>query len=248
MIEFISIDKINLRPGQYVPPFLEFLVIAARRGEALAPHVQSIVASFGFDAFEYGVSSTPAPDRNGLTYVYTTADGSWLRHYDRMGYIEIDPRIFRTCKSAVPLIWDQANVRGIGTNVDAFLDDALRHGIGSGVSFMWHGPWDSHMAVTLNSSLRINDGIRVKSITRNLSDIVMFGHYFHEIFMLPALKLSKQPAAVTQPLSKRERECLALAAKGLTTKDISGKLDIARAVQTGVIPAEWTAPLSRPTQ
>ncbi|MCC6194074.1 MAG: LuxR family transcriptional regulator [Burkholderiales bacterium] len=272
MIEFITIDKINLRPGQYVPPFLELLVAAARRGEPLATHVQSIVASFGFEMFEYGVSSTPQPDSHGVTFLYSTADGSWLRHYDRMGYIEIDPRIFLTCKSAVPMIWDQTTARGIGANVDAFLDDALRHGIGSGLAFMWHGPWDRHMAVMFNSRLRVNDEVRVKSITRNLSDIVMFGHYFHEIFMLPALKLGRHSASATQPLSKRERECLALAAKGLTTKDISGRLDIssrtvqfhferirdklgvanrheaiARAVQTGVIPGEWTAPLSRPT-
>lgn len=273
MIEFLAVDKINLRPGQYVPPFLELLVAAARRGEALAPHVASIAASFGFDMFEYGVSSTPNSDRNGVTCVYTTTDGNWARRYDRMGYVEIDPRILLTCRSAVPLVWDQSTARGIGADVDAFLDDALRHGIGSGVCFMWHGPLNSHMAVTLNSSIRVNDGIRLKSITRNLPDVVMFGHYFHEIFMLPALKLGRQSAAAAQPLSGRERECLALAAKGLTTKDISGRLDIssrtvefhferireklgaanrheaiARAVQTGVIPGKWTAPPSQPMQ
>ena len=42
----------------------------------------------------------------------------------------------------------------------------------------------------------------------------MFGHYFHEIFMVPALELAASArAAATQPLSKRERECLALAAQ-----------------------------------
>ncbi|HTR57059.1 MAG TPA: helix-turn-helix transcriptional regulator, partial [Casimicrobiaceae bacterium] len=71
-----------------------------------------------------------------------------------------------------------------------------------------------------------------KSITRNLPDIVMFGHYFHEIFMLPALEFGKQPSTPLRPLSKRERECLGLAAKGMTTKDISMKLDISsRTVQ-----------------
>ena len=64
----------------------------------------------------------------------------WIEHYGRMGYVEIDPRMFLTCKSAVPLVWDQASLRDIGPRVDAFLDDARRHGIASGVSFMWHGP------------------------------------------------------------------------------------------------------------
>jgi DNA-binding CsgD family transcriptional regulator len=232
MFETISIGRINLRQGQFVPPFLESLVAAAKRGEALEPYVESVVASFGFDMFEYGVSATPHPDANGVHYVYTTGDRKWIERYDQMGYIEIDPRVFLTCKSAIPLIWDQSNIRGFGGNVDAFIDDALQHGIASGVSFMWHGPYDSHMAVALDSRVKVNKEIRLKSITRNLPDIVMFGHYFHEIFMLPVLKLGHQPKLSPQPLTKRERECLALAAKGLTTKDISVKLDIsARTVQ-----------------
>ena len=263
MIEFIAIDKINLRPGQFVPPFLELLVAAARRGEELAPHVQSIVASLGFEMFEYGASAKLRADHDGVSYAYTTGNAEWMRRYDRMGYIEVDPRIFLSCNSAIPLIWDQSNIRGVGANVDAFIDDAVRHGMASGVSFMWHGPYDSHMVVNLNSGIRVNDEIRVKSITRNLSEIVMIGHYFHEIFMLPALKIGKPPRTAVKPLSTRERECLALAARGLTTRDISVKLDIssrtvqfhferirnklgaanrheaiARAVQTGIVRAE----------
>jgi len=231
MMETLSINKINLRPNQPVPPFLDSLLQAAKRGEELVPYVLAIAASFGFDSFEYGVSGTPHPDKNGLTYYYSTMP-NWIARYDRMGYIEIDPRVFLTCKSAIPLIWDQSSLRKFGSNVDAFLDDALAHGIASGVSFMWHGPYDTGMAVTLNSRNKVNDEIRTKSITRNLPDIVMFGHYFHEIFMLPALEFGKQPATPIQPLSKRERECLGLAAKGMTTKDISMKLDISsRTVQ-----------------
>jgi LuxR family quorum-sensing system transcriptional regulator SolR len=231
MMELLSIDKINLRPNQLVPPFLESLVAAAKRREALVPYIESIVASFGFDSFEYGVSETPRADKDGLTYYYSTMP-DWIVRYDRMGYIEIDPRVFLTCKSAIPLVWDQSSIRTFGPSIDAFLDDALCHGIASGVSFMWHGPYDTGMAVTLNSHIKLNDEIRTKSITRNLADIVMFGHYFHEIFMLPALDFGRQPKTPLQPLSTRERECLTLAAKGMTTKDISIKLDItARTVQ-----------------
>ncbi|HTP99299.1 MAG TPA: autoinducer binding domain-containing protein, partial [Casimicrobiaceae bacterium] len=156
MMEFLSINKINLRPNQPVPPLLESLLQAARRGEELVPYVLSIAASFGFDSFEYGVSGTPHPDKNGLTYYYSTMP-DWIVRYDRMGYIEIDPRVFLTCKSAIPLIWDQSNLRKFGSNVDAFLDDAIAHGIASGVSFMWHGPYDTGMAVTLNSRVKLND-------------------------------------------------------------------------------------------
>ena len=123
-------------------------------------------------------------------------------------------------------------MRKFGPAVDAFLDDALAHGIASGVSFMWHGPYDMGMVVALNSKVPLNDEIRVTAINRNLPDIVMFGHYFHEMFMLPALTLGREPTPPMKPLSNRERQCLDLAARGMTTRDISVKLDIsARTVQ-----------------
>lgn len=267
MIELIPIEKVNLRPGQYVPAFLELLVAAIQRREALAPHVEAIAASFGFDLFEYVASAPPDAVRNAATYAYTTGNGDWMRHYDRMGHIEIDPRIATARGSAVPAIWDQSTLRGRDARVDAFLDDALRHGIGSGLAFAWHGPWDTRIAVVLSSRLRVHDELRRKTIARNLPDIVMFGRYFHEIFMLPALKLGHGRTQEAQSLSSRERECLTLAAKGLTTRDISVRLDIssrtvqfhferireklgaanrheaiARAVQTGVIPGQRPAP------
>ena len=180
----------------------------------------------------YGASATPKPDNKGKTYVYTTNPLEWVRHYERMGYIEVDPRIILTCKSAIPLIWDQKKLRGHDDTSDAFLDDALRFGIASGVSFMFHGPHNSHVIVTLDSAIKENDDIRLQSITRNLPDILMFGHYFHEIFMRSLTRLGADPKARGAPLSKRERECLAFAAHGMTTGDIAIKLEIkSRTVQ-----------------
>jgi len=129
MMELIAIGKPALRPDQFVPPFLESLVSAAARGEDLVPHLKSIVVSLGFDHFSYGATTPPHPDQHGPNYTYTTLPVDWTLHYDRMGYVELDPRIFLTCKRTVPMVWDQSLVRGLGSNVDAFLDDALKHGI-----------------------------------------------------------------------------------------------------------------------
>ena len=130
------------------------------------------------------------------------------------------------------MVWDQRNIGGLGPRVDAFVNDARRHGIASGVSFVWHGPQDVHISVALNSRVEANDDIRTKAIMRNLSDIFMFGRYFHELLMVPALDFGKRSTQPTEPLSARERQCLTLAAHGMTTKDISHKLDISsRTVQ-----------------
>ena len=192
MMESIAIGKLSLPPDQFVPPFLASPVSAAERGADILPSLKSIVANLGFDHFTYGATTTTHPGRHGPNYKYTTMPDAWTQLYDRMGYIEIDPRLFLTCKSSVPLILDQSNVRGLGPKVDAFLDDALRHEIGSGVSVMLHGPFSSHAAVSLESHVEHNDEIRLKAISRNLPDIHMFGHYFHDVFMLPALKRRSQ--------------------------------------------------------
>jgi LuxR family quorum-sensing system transcriptional regulator SolR len=225
MFELVPVVNVDPRPGEFVPPLLASLVSASRRGDDLVVQLRSIVASFGFESFEYGASTSPGPDRNVASYVYTTIP-EWTMHYGRMGYVETDPRIFLPCKSAVPMVWDQATVRGLGPRVDAFLEDARRHGIASGVSFVWRGPHDMHVVVAFNSSAGSNDDIRTKLIMRNLPDIFLFGRYFHELFMVPALDRGKPAPTPLPPLSTREQECLALAANGLTTKDISHKLEI----------------------
>jgi DNA-binding CsgD family transcriptional regulator len=228
MLQVLSVRKVNLRAGQFVPPLMEPLVAAAQRGEPLVPYVRAVAHSFGFDSLEY---ETTLAGREAVRYSYTTVT-EWTTRYASMGYIDVDPRVLLARKSAIPLVWDQGSLRGLGLKADAFLDDAQAHGIASGVSFMWHGPADTYVLVALDSPVARNDEIRTRAITRNLPDMTMFVHYFHELFMVPALPAVDAPAIRVQPLSHRERECLSLAANGLTTRDISHKLDISsRTVQ-----------------
>ena len=232
MLEPLVPGKVTLRPNQYVPPFLSALITAAQHGNDLLPFVESVTRHLGFESFMYAASAMTKPDHEQKAYVYTTQPLAWVARYDQMAYVEVDPRITITWDSSIPLIWDQTSVRGRGEKADAFLDDALRHGIASGVSFMFHGPYNAHVLVALNSSIPVNDEIRLQAITRNLPDILMLGHYFHEFFMRSVIEVGARPRSQGAPLSKRERECLTLAALGHTTDDIASKLDISsRTVQ-----------------
>ena len=232
MLERINPEQVSLRRNHFIPPFLTSLIAAAKSGHDLLPYVESITRNLGFDCFSYGAATTPHPNNKSTNYVYTTMSDEWMRRYEQMAYIEVDPRIILTCKSAIPLVWDQKNVRGRNVTSDAFLDDALRFGIASGVCFMFHGPHNSHVIVALDSAIKENDDIRHQAITRNLPDILMFGHYFHEIFMRSVTQMGAAPKAHGVRLSNRERECLSLAVHGMTTEDIAIKLEIkARTVQ-----------------
>jgi DNA-binding NarL/FixJ family response regulator len=90
----------------------------------------------------------------------------------------------------------------------------------------------TRVIVALNSVIPEIDEPRRLAIVRNLGDIVLFAHYFHELFMKSIVRRGTQLHSTRRPLSERERECLILAARGLTTEDIGFKLGIgARTVQ-----------------
>ncbi len=226
MLEDIVPGVVQLRPYHFVPSFLEALINAANSGQDLLPCVEQITRYLGFDSFMYGATGTPTPDHEAVSFVYTTLPREWVRRYDERAYIEVDPRINLTWDSAFPLIWDQKNMRGMDPAADAFLDDAMKHGIASGISFMFHGPHNSHVVVALNSSIPHCDEVRRDVVVRNLPLVLMFGSYFHEIFMRSVIEKGLAPRSMGAPLSKRERECLELAARGQTTDDIAHKLSI----------------------
>jgi len=230
MLESLRPGSASLEHQRFVPPFLLPLVNCAARGQDLLPVVKSITQNLGFDSFMYGASANSKPDHEGKSFVYTTLPIEWVMRYGQKAYIEVDPRIALTWDSSIPLVWDQHSIRAPGSNArDAFLDDAASVGICSGVCFTFHGPRASHVIIALNSAIPVNDEIRQHAIARNLPDILMFGHYFHEIFMKSVIERGMAPKSAGAPLSGRELDCLSLAAHGMKTEDIAGHWEHLRA-------------------
>lgn len=77
--------------SQLVPPIVQPLLAAARRGEDVAPLALALIRSFGFD---------------GFWFLYSTWPDELTRIYDERAFIEIDPRIDDMVKSVVPVVWD----------------------------------------------------------------------------------------------------------------------------------------------
>ena len=55
---------------------------------------------------------------------------------------------------------------------------------------------------------------------------MLFGQYFHELFVKGVIEKGVKPHFEGAPLSPRERQCLELAAHGMTGADIAFKLGI----------------------
>jgi DNA-binding CsgD family transcriptional regulator len=227
MLTIIQPNCALLDCAEYMPQFLRPVVKAIEQGSGLEQPIDAIVRDLGFDTFMYGISASPRPYHESKTFVFTTLPRAWVIRYDEQAYIEIDPRIKRASESAVPLVWDQTTERGRSSRVDAFLADAVAHGVSSGVAFGVHDSRAGLVAVALNSSQPELSDVRRETISRNLGDIILLGIYFHEIFMRGVVQQGVAPKSEGAPLTPREKQCLLFAARGLTSGDIATRLEIA---------------------
>ena len=232
MLQSLHLDGAKCAAWGFIPPVLGPLVAAVESGRDVVPVIQSTVRSFGFDTFMYGMCTSLMPDHESRMFVFTTVSAEWVIRYDELAYIEVDPRILLLWDSTLPLVWDQRTVRGGGAKSEVFLDDAMRHGIASGVCMPLGDEVGTRVIVALKSAVPEIDEPRRLGISRCLGDIVLFAHYFHELFMKSVVRQGAPFRFSGRPLSERERECLTLAARGMTSEDIAFKLGIgSRTVQ-----------------
>jgi DNA-binding CsgD family transcriptional regulator len=233
MLSTINPAQVALDRTALMPQILRPLVSAVERGADVIRTMGAIVRSFGFDNFMYGASASVHPDQESRSYVFTTLSPDWVRRYDECAYIEVDTRISRALSSALPLVWDYETDHGQNARTDAFLDDSLLHGVGSGVVFGMHGSRGTTYLVAYSFMAPQLDEIRRSIILRSLGDLYLVGVHFHEIFVRSILE-NKRVALATEsiPLSPREKACLALAARGHNSVAIARSLGIAeRTVQ-----------------
>ena len=222
----------DLSSAQLVPPMVEPLIRAAQRGEDVAPIVLAIAQSFGFAGMWYAVSASLRPTQETRQFVFSSWPDELLRIYDERAFIEVDPRIQDITGTSLPVVWDQSTYRGRSREVDAFFDVLKAHGSQSGVMCSLRDTRGCLAALSLTSDLPLMDEVRKIALARYMGDILLFQRYFHELFVMAVLNEFIPAYREGAALSKRERECLTMAARGLTGEDIALKLSISlRTVQ-----------------
>jgi LuxR family quorum-sensing transcriptional regulator LasR len=233
MLTPLRLTPVRVDRSKYLPPLLLELIDAAERGRDLVPAVQAIVRKLGFDGFMYATASYHLrPNNDERIYVFTTLPREWVQRYDQQAYVECDPRVLYSFESALPLVWDHASERGKNPRTDAFLRDAAAHGVGSGVAFPVYAGYPARTLVALNFSAPLIDEARRAHIATHLGEIVLFGQYFHELFVRGVIEKGIAPQFEGAPLSGRERQCLQMAAHGMTGAEIGFKLGISERTVT----------------
>jgi DNA-binding CsgD family transcriptional regulator len=212
---------------EFVPPRLHPLIAAANRGDDIAPTVDAISRSFGFDGFLYAVSLSARPNTETRNYVYCTWPPEIPKAYDQLSLVEVDPRIEDLLESVVPRVWDQKTYRGRSPRVEEFLDMMQAGGLASGIVCPIRDMRGRSAMLSLSSGVPINDEVRKSTITHSMGDIMLFGLFFHELFIGGVLNETIPPFLQGGKLSRRECQCLQMAARGLGNEDIAIKLSIA---------------------
>jgi len=202
------------------------LILASEKGGDLAPLVQAITRNFGFDVFAHGVILSLRLEAESQVYLFSTHTPTWVRIYDQRAYVEVDPRVHAVLETSLPLIWDQGTFRGKSAATDRFLDAAMSYGIGSGVAIPVRDSRGHGSMTALSSESPAYDAARLAHVNHHLGEIVLFAQCLHEIFSAAILQRGIAPLSRGTPLSGRERECLTLASRGLTSEDIAARLEI----------------------
>jgi DNA-binding CsgD family transcriptional regulator len=214
-----------LIPG-HSASLIQALLHASEVGEDLAPVAQAITHSFGFEVFAHGVILSLRLEAESHFYLFCTHQPAWVQIYDQRAYIEVDPRVHAALETSLPVIWDQGTFRGISAATDQFLDAAMSYGIASGVVIPVRDNRGHGSMTALSSASPAYDAARLALVNRCLGEIVLFAQCLHEISNAAILQRGIAPLSRGTPLSGRERECLTLASRGLTSEDIAGRLEI----------------------
>jgi DNA-binding CsgD family transcriptional regulator len=216
-----DVDKKDL----CLAPWLSPLIAAAADGRSIIEPLQSIVRSMGFESLLYAVGVGENLYHDEQFYLWTTAPEDWVVEYDRNNYAEIDPRVtYGWSMWPPPLIWDQT-IAGGDARVEAFLERAAAFGIGSGLAVYLRVD-SNKMLFALNCQARQLDPPARARLSASIPQAMYLGSVLNSVFMERVVRQGGPPMQQGRPLSAREIQCLAMAARGMTSHDIGLKLGI----------------------
>ena len=175
----------------------------------------SLAASFGFDGFSYILLGGPVTQPRLLEH-WTSSGPAWTARYAARGYHLVDPRVTLTRHRSVPVVWGQASATNEPRMRD-FLGDAGRHDVRGGVAW-------SACDARVGRAVVAWDANDTAPIRHSLGTIALLAGVVHETLLA---QCGVPPATRgNAPLTERERECVALVARGMTSADVGVKLGI----------------------
>ena len=225
MLQDLKLEPPVSLPGGPVPDFLLPIAEAATRAESVRAALAGVVKHLGFDGFAYGVSTVPTHTRESLAYVWTNLPLEWVFRYDQNAYFEVDPRVTDAVLRRTPMPWDRHSFPNT-PRLQAFFDDAAQYGVCSGLVVGLRDTSRGIAGFSLSSARpRIDDAERTRLLGIQ-GNVLLLAHYMHALLTTNIIGKGLPAPSLGVSLSPRERECLQLTAKGLSSSQIGAMLGI----------------------
>jgi DNA-binding CsgD family transcriptional regulator len=153
----------------------------------------------------------------GLTrtepYLAVTYTNDWVMHYRSQNYVDVDPVLSDSMKSILPMDWKP--LRAKSSRVRRMFGEAVEHGVGTqGLSFPIRGRNGETAIFSITSDY--SDATWADFKRRYMRDFQTLAVHVHQM-ILRAEGVVHEDAS----LSRREAECLQLAAHGKTFGEIA---------------------------
>ena len=187
-------------------------------------------ASLGFT--NYALRARYPNLRTGFNEIcFDNCPSGWRKYYLKHGAgAESDPVRARAQQQVTPILW-----RELMPQAPVLARRAREIGFATGVIYPTHGPAGQWSALTL---IGVQPGVEAeRAILDTMAEAHLLGVYVHEACARIIRRRLDASVSVSQPapdlaLSRRERECLVLAARGKTAAEIGRTLEISERTVT----------------
>lgn len=187
--------------------------------------VRALLERYAFDSASYFVTRI-SDGAVGGELCWTTLPDAWVDRYRQANFVAVDPRLVCGRGPIAPWLWDAGAVAAGGA-LRRFLAEAAAVGVRSGVVVSLTDGEMNRVTVTFDSATSPVGAARREAIAGRLGDLMLIAIALHESVLKwrAAGSAGRPPAAPA--LTLRERDCLELAARGMTSADIGSKLCVA---------------------
>lgn len=179
--------------------------------------------SLGFSQFLFGLR-LPVPIDHPRQLVLSGYSPTWRARYDEQRYMLTDPVLQRSMSSTLAVEWDR--IERDDPRTEQMFAEAAEMGLKHGMTMPVHGARGEFSLLSLAGPdpLPVAPRARMELARR----AQWFAFHLHE----SVRRISSQPIAprrgqLPTQLSGRERECLRMAAEGLSAAEIAERLNIA---------------------
>lgn len=186
----------------------------------VAAACRDVAHALGFEHFIFGFR-TPISLTQPCQFILSGFPRAWREHYDRNSYLTIDPVIKRALSSVMPFGWDELDISE--PRVGQLFREAAEHGLRHGLSVPVHGGGGEGGVLSLARSRP-----PLPAAAAERQGLFQQAQWFATVLQTRLRGLVfEETVPSRRPLTRRERDCLRLAADGQSAQDIARTLQIA---------------------